>query len=562
MTFENLHPAEDSLEKSDEISVHTFTDPEATQRDLQRKHVSKLKVLLGMGAAFIGYADRGNLQAAEPINAFAVNNAKTSESMDVSADLKALTPEDILLKTEQGRAYYRKKFENDLSRIEKSTGQARGMQARLLIPRLMEETKKPVSDFEKVAINELLYKMAVLAGKHNPALQANRILTPDDQFMTGVYFEKEVEILEEAKKHPLNTSLFAVVNEINAAIKERKAILDSMKVLVENPADADRNQQIGEYIFKQDIPKSLPYLAKGTKPHLRIVAAKSDDAKEWWSQSYNETDADRVKAMRAYSLSLYVADPSKYSQEDRNIFDGLVKSNQHLMKTDSSSRRVSIAVHGADAADTVVAASSSSPAPKPEVAKNNGAWINLTQAVDLRKSGANGAIVPDGQGGLLFKGKDVSSATLDYPFLINGEYDVAFEFTEIAGTGTYAFVIPVADAQCMIMKMNDFVGIDMVKGERAMVNKTKKVVDLKPGVPHKVIIQVRKGEEPMSAVIKLTIDDELLIDYQGPLSELSVTKGWDRGKNVFAIGNNQTNLRVGPVGFLPQKGTMIVPKGN
>lgn len=543
----------------DNIVVPTIPDVQATPGNLQRRNLSSLKVLLGMGAALVGYADKGNVQAAEPpMNAFAANAAvATSDASGVSPS--AISLADVNLKLDQSRAFYQKKYQTEISRIKATTGQAQIMQARTFLMSVLQPEAARVArvgdDFQMVAINELIFEMSGISGRYREALQSNLLLTPDDEIKSAIFIGKEKDMLAKFLNHPAiaNTKAILIQKEIKDEIAKRESILEAMRILVENPENADQNQIVGDYLFDIDLEAALPYLAKGTKPYARILGAKPKDAKEWWSQSYNEVNESRRKLIQAHSLALYLSNPEAYSEQDRAIFDNLLKSNQHLLK--GGSRRVTINVKGAP---EITAPTPSSG----EEAVKGVAWINLTQAIDFKKVSLNGAIVSDGQGGVLFKGKDVSSATLDYPFLIQGEYDVAFEFTELSGTGTFAFVIPVADAQCMIMKMGGFVGIDVVNGERAMANKTKKDIELKAGVPHKVLIQVRKGALPMTANIKFKVDDELLIEHEGPIGELSITKGWDRGKNVFAIGNNQTNVRVGPVGFLPQKGAVIVPKGS
>ncbi len=500
-----------------------------SNRDLVRQNANRFTTVVAGVLAAIGAAD--NTMAQSPAGPKIADVAMAPSGISMQG-----LHEDPQLKIDECKVRIRNKYKLDFNRTETTKGMAQIMQARNLLPKLVSEIPKAVDVFERKAIHDLVFETATLAGKYKEALFSNMVLTPESDQFTAAYFEKEVDILQSARANEANANAKLVQIEIQNELNERKVIKDSLKILQMNPADAEHNQKVGEYIFfEEGSAKGLFFLANGTNPLHRTLAAKMNDAVAWWDAFSIEMNPKFKPRIREFALQIYLKNPASYTPEQQSVFEAGLKASPTIMK--AAQMRLPLVLAATAMATPEIKQASANP--QASVENKNASWINGLQVIPKISSGN---IVPNGRGGILLKGKDVASGTLVLPFEASGEYDILSEFIEGDGTGNIAFIIPVGSNSCMLMKGPDYVGLDMIKGVRAGANPTKKSIVLQKGVSHKLAISVRKGKEDNSANVKVYIDGELCSEYEGDINDYSITKGWDKGRYVFAIGNNQTNV--------------------
>lgn len=530
MTFENSQSQAD-FKEDPSVNSHTIV-----HRGVFDRFRNKFSTALAIGGSFIGMSDRAaeHVQAQDPASP-RVTDVAMAPSSSISTPSLA---EDPQLKIDEFKVKIRNKYKLEFGRTETAKGMSQIMQARSLLPRLVSEIPKVADEFERKAIHDLVFEMATVAGKHKEALFSNMVLTPETDQFTAAYFEKEVDILQSARANEANTSAKLVQIEIQNELNERKAILESLKILQMNPADAEHNQKVGEYIFfEEGSSKGLFYLANGTNPLHRTLAVQMNNAAAWWDAFASETNPKFKMRLKEYALQTYLKNPTAYSPEQQAVFETGLKALSVILK--AAQMRAPLSLTSAVAAPEIKEASAN---PQASVESKDATWINGLQMIP---KAPGGNIVPNGRGGVLLKGKDVASGILTLPFEAVGEYDVTSEFVEGDGTGNIVYILPIGSSSCMLLKGPDYIGIDMIKGMRAAGNQTtKKDMVLQKGVPHKIAISVRKGKEDNSANLKVYIDGKLCTEYEGDISDFSITKGWDKGKYVFAIGNNQTNVDI------------------
>ncbi len=461
--------------------------------------------------------------------------------------------EDPELKVDAFKVKIRNKYKMDFGRTETAKGIAQIMQARSLLPKLVTEIPKVADEFERRAIHEIVFETATIAGKHKEALFSNMVLTPESDLFTAAYLEKEISILQSARANEANTNAKLVQIDIQNELNERKDIESSLKILEMNPADAEHNQKIGEYVFfEQGSAKGLFFLAKGTNPLHRTLAAKMGDAVAWWNAVSDEMNTKFRPRIKEFALQLYLKNPGAYTAEQQAIFEAGLKSSSLQMK--AAQMRAPLAIASVGAAPEIKEATAASQSTLEKDSKNT--WINALQVIPPQKFGN---IVPNGKGGVLFKGKELGSGTLDLPFVANGEFDFASEFIEGDGAGNICFIMPIGTSSCMVLKGPDFIGLDTIKNERAAFNKTNKKITFPKGVPHKLLVSVRRGKADNSANIKVYVDGELCIEHEGDITDYSTTKPWDRGQFAFGVGNHATNFELLSCGINMVSGT-IKPK--
>jgi len=304
--------------------------------------------------------------------------------------------------------------------------------------------------------------------------------------------------------------------------------------------------------FEQGSAKGLFFLAKGTNPLHRTLAAKMGDAVAWWNAISDEMNMKFRPRIKEFALQLYLKNPDAYTEEQQAMFEVGLKSSSLQMK--AAQMRAPIAIASLGAAPEIKEAAAASQSTLEKDSKNT--WINALQVIPPQKFGN---IVPNGKGGVLFKGKELGSGTLDLPFVANGEFDFASEFIEGDGAGNICFIMPIGTSSCMVLKGPDFIGIDTIKNERAAFNKTNKKITFPKGVSHKLLVSVRRGKADNSASIKVYVDGELCIEHEGDISDYSTTKPWDRGQFAFGVGNHATNFELLSCGINMVSGT-IKPK--
>ncbi len=331
---------------------------------------------------------------------------------------------------------------------------------------------------------------------------------------------------QQANDPLLVKAIVAQGHRVVALRAEYEKVQAALKTLTQQPDDSEAHLLVGRYLclVREDWPKGLPHLAKGSDPDLKSAAEKDlahptdvrgqmDVADLWWelAQKYSGPEKEAIARRAGWWYAQALPQATGLDKTKATIRLAEVSGKPEKEKPPQPTAKKTSKTTPQDPARSKI------------LSVPEGGTADLFKQIDPKKHRLTGDWIFRG-GRLVGIPGPGGTAGLHIPVLPRGSYEIQMDFTRTGGEGMIGLLVPVGGQRCVVVLdcRPGIHGIDMVAGQRADNNPTTARGAIQTGRTYKLEIKV--VPEDAEASITVHLDERPWLFYRGPAQDLQLHK--------------------------------------